>query len=97
MSPRRKFNTVLAGLLPGLLLPVVTMFVFWGFIHEGGIREFLSSSQRLGVLSKMVSLAAIPNLLLFFIFIWTDRYFAARGVIFATLLVAGAMLVMKFI
>jgi hypothetical protein len=49
------------------------------------------------MLSKVVSLAAIPNLLLFFLFIWTKRNFSARGVIFATLLLAFVMLILKFV
>ncbi len=44
----------------------------------------------------MISLSVIPNLLLFFLFIWTNRTLSARGVIFATLLVAMVMLVLKF-
>jgi hypothetical protein len=50
----------------------------------------------MGLLSKLLSLSAIPNLLLFFVFIWTNRPFSARGVIFATLVVALVMLVLKF-
>lgn len=59
--------------------------------------EFLSGFQQLGMLSKVVSLTAIPNLLLFFLYIWTDRNFSARGVIFATLLLAFVMLILKFV
>ena len=51
----------------------------------------------LGMLSKVLSLAAVPNLLLFFVFIWTHKNFSARGVIFATLLVAFVMLILKFV
>jgi hypothetical protein len=47
--------------------------------------------------SKVLSLATVPNLLLFFLFIWTHRNFSARGVIFATLLMAFVMLVLKFV
>ena len=92
----KRFNTVLAGFIPGLALPAVTLLLIWLVRYEGGLADFISSFQRLQVLSKLVSLCAIPNLLLFFLFIWTNRTYSARGVIFATLVVALVMLVLKF-
>ena len=84
------------GLVAGLVLPMVTLVMLWQVRYQGGLGEFLSSFQRIGALSKLVSLSVIPNLLLFFLFIWTNRSFSARGVIFATLIVAMVMLVLKF-
>lgn len=84
------------GLIPGIFLPLTTLIIIWTIKYEGGFFEFLTTFQHLGLLSKIVSLAAIPNLLLFFLFIWTDRTFSSRGVIFATLVLAFLMLVLKF-
>ena len=78
-------------------MPVITLLVFWLVKSDLGLMEFLTGFQQLGMLSKVVSLTAIPNLLLFFLFIWTNRNFSARGVIFATLLLAFVMLILKFI
>ena len=96
MARSRKYDTVLFGMIPGLVLPVITLLVIWIVRFEGGLGEFLSSFQQMHMLSKVVSLSAVPNLLLFFIFIWTNRNYSARGVIFATLVVAAVMLVLKF-
>lgn len=96
MKTRKRFDTLLSGLIPGILLPLVALVVIWAIQSEEGIFDFLRKFQHQKVLSKLVSLAALPNLLLFFLFIWTDRTFAARGVIFATLLLAFVMLVLKF-
>ena len=84
------------GLASGLVLPMLTLLIIWFVRYDMGLGEFLSSFQRIGALSKIVSLSVIPNLLLFFLFIWTNRIFSARGVIFATLVVAMVMLVLKF-
>ena len=84
------------GLIPGIFLPLTTLIIIWVVKYEGGFFEFLTTFQHLGLLSKIVSLAAIPNLLLFFLFVWTDRTFSSRGVIFATLVLAFLMLVLKF-
>lgn len=84
------------GLIPGIILPLTTLIIIWVIKYDGGFLQFLKKFQQFGLLSKVVSLAAIPNLLLFFLFIWTDRTFSSRGVIFATLVLAFLMLVLKF-
>jgi len=94
---RKRFDTVLSGLVPALVLPVLTMLIIWMIKSDEGLVKFLLKFQQLKMLSKLVSLSAIPNLLLFFLFIWTNRNFAARGVIFSTLLLAFLMLLLKFV
>ena len=84
------------GLIAGLILPMMTLSIIWQVRYDVGLGEFLVSLQKIGALSKLISLSVIPNLLLFFLFIWTNKSFSARGVIFATLIVAMIMLVLKF-
>ena len=96
MSEKR-FNTLLTGLIPALILPTLTLVGFWILKSDRGFVDFLRQFQEMNMLSKVVSLTAIPNLLLFFIFIWTNRNFSARGVIFATILLAFLMLILKFV
>lgn len=88
---------MLYGLIPGLILPPLALVLFWLVKSDLGLWTFLQRFQMLGMLTKVLSLASIPNLLLFFVFIWTHRNFSARGVIFATLLIAFVMLVLKFV
>lgn len=94
---KKRFDTLWHGLIPGLVLPVLTLVVSWRLKSDLGFMEFLEYFQQMKVLSKIVSLSAIPNLLLFFIFIWTNRNFSARGVIFSTLLLAFSMVILKFV
>ena len=93
----KKFDTLLTGLIPALVLPVLTLLGFWIVKSDQGFIDFLVRFQEMRMPSKVVSLAAIPNLLLFFLFIWTKRNFSARGVIFATLLLAFIMMILKFV
>ena len=93
----KKFDTLLTGLILGLILPALTLVGFWIVKSDRGFVDFLQQFQQMDMLSKVVSLAAIPNLLLFFLFIWTNRNFSARGVIFATLLLAFVMLILKMV
>lgn len=96
MSEKR-FDSMLHGLIPGLLLPPLALVIFWWVKSDLGFWNFLVRFQFMGMLSKVLSVVTIPNLLLFFVFIWTHRNFSARGVIFATLLIAFVMLVLKFV
>ena len=41
--------------------------------------EYFRQFELLKRLSSLISLSALPNLLLFFIFIWLNMYRAARG------------------
>ena len=93
----KKFNTLLTGLIPALVFPALTLLAFWLIKSDHGFVAFLQQFQQMDMLSKLVSLAAIPNLLLFFLFIWTNRNFSARGVIFSTLLLAFVMLILKIV
>ena len=96
MAANKRLDSMALGLVVGLIVPMMTLSIIWQVRYEGGLGEFLSSLQRVGALSKLIPLSVIPNLLLFFLFIWTNRSFSARGVIFATLIVAMVMLVLKF-
>lgn len=80
-----------------MVLPSLTLLGFWIVKSDSTLAEFLVQFQQLQMLSKVVSLSTIPNLLLFFLFIWTNRNFSARGVIFSTLLLAFLMLILKFV
>ncbi len=93
----KKFNTLLTGLIPALVLPALTLLVLWLIKSDRGFVDFLVYFQEMKMLSKVVSLTAIPNLLLFFLFIWTNRNFSARGVVFATFLLAFVMLILKMV
>ncbi|MEA3460712.1 MAG: hypothetical protein U9R49_02455 [Bacteroidota bacterium] len=93
----KKFDTLWHGLIPGLVLPALALLGFWIVKSDRGLADFLVQFQHMTMLSKVVSLCAIPNLLLFFIYIWTNRNFSARGVIFATLMLALIMVILKFV
>ena len=95
MNKKRKYDTLQLGLILGLILPILAIITLWLFNSEESIFAYLKGFYRVNSLAGLVSLSAIPNLLLFFIFIWTNRIRSARGVIFATLIVAAIMLLLK--
>lgn len=96
MKQDKRCNSLVCGLVPGIMVPVLALVAIWLLRHQGGFFAFLKAFQQHGVLARLLSLAAIPNLGIFFLFIWTNRTFSARGVIFATLAIALVMVVLKF-
>lgn len=95
MRSKNKFDNLLTGLILGIALPVMVIVAIWLFNSEGSFFNYLKGFYRVNSLAGLISLSAIPNLLLFFTFIWTKKDRSARGVIFATFIVAFIMLLFK--
>lgn len=97
MKKYERFDRLAVGLVAGLLLPLLAFFVSWLILSEGSLAQYIERFQKLNRISSLISLSAIPNLLLFFLFLWKNLYRSARGVIFATLILAFVMLIFKFL
>jgi hypothetical protein len=85
------------GLGFGIIIPILTLI----FINAEANRhldliEFLSRLNQNNKLSGLFSLCAIPNLGLFFLFMWKNNYRSAKGVIFATILMVILVFTLKF-
>jgi hypothetical protein len=92
----KRFDHILVGTLLGLIGPVVVLFLFYLVrYHQLTFGRFLAMVGMEGTFSPRISLCAIVNLLIFYIFIWTNRYFSARGVILATFVYAGLIVYIK--
>lgn len=97
ISKKKSYNTQTVGLLVGLLLPVVVMLVFYEVRNMHSLKLFLEQVMKAGVLTHLISLCVVPNLLVFFIFMWTNRLLAAKGIIGATFIYTFIVLIMKFL
>jgi hypothetical protein len=98
MRPVGKYNQIQVGLAFGLLAPPIGFLAIYlaGFRGTGPI-EFIDLLVSTKKLSSIISLSVIPNLLLFFIFIWLNYLYSARGVLASTLFYAGIVVVTKFL
>lgn len=96
MKIKQKYDHTQLGLVLGILLPILSFIVLWAFKNENGLINYIQSFYRIGKLSNLVSLSVIPNLLLFFLFIWTERNRSARGVLLATFVFAFIIALLKF-
>ncbi len=80
-------DKIITGLIPGLILPAAFLvIIILVRMKDIGFFDYLSSLYKLNVLSKIISICLIPNLLLFFVFIWANRLRSARGVILSMFL-----------
>ena len=93
-----RYDDVRLGLAAGLIVPLITILVFYlvRFNHLSLV-EFFSTMISRNILSSLLSLCVIPNLLVFFIFIWTNMLYLARGVLMATFVFAAVILIVKYI
>ena len=84
--------------MAGLILPVMTLIViyFVRFNHLPMV-NFINSMVSTHKLSSLINLSVIPNLLLFFAFIWTNMLYLARGVLLATVLFAVIVVLVKYL
>ncbi len=97
MNKLSRYNDVRLGLAIGLIVPVITILIFYQVrFNQLDVGEFLSIMISKEILSSILSLCVIPNLLVFFIFIWTNMLYLARGVLMATFVFAVVVVVVKY-
>jgi len=97
-NKRQKYDAIPIGLVPGLIMPVISFYIFY-LIKNSSSMTFLEFVQYLngsGVVPQSITLGVLPNLLVFFIFIWTNKYQSARGVLLATMIYTAAILIYKY-
>lgn len=92
------FDTFFWGFSLGLLLPIITIVVFYySNIHRLSLQEFFITIFKIKLLSQVISLGAFPNLMIFFLFLWKDCMIAAKGVLAATVLMGILTVLTKFV
>jgi hypothetical protein len=91
-----KYDSILLGTIIGLLAPVIVFLTYYLIVFKGmnfsAFYRYLSSGE---IFLPVISLCNVPNLLIFFIFIWTKRDKSARGVLQATFIYAIYICIMK--
>ncbi len=91
-----QYNTQQIGLIAGLVVPLFVIIGFYNYRNVDSVSAFIDNIVYAGIFSELVSLCVVPNLLLFFIFMWTNRLKSARGVISATFIYAFVVIGLKF-
>lgn len=95
---KNKLDRLQLGLVAGFLFPLMTLVILHQIKYgELSVKEFVDFLKQLAVLTKVLSLSVVPNLLIFFIFIWTNKLRSARGVLMATIIFTFLIIGIKVI
>lgn len=93
----KKYDRIGLGTVIGLLSIVVVIVVFYiakfTFVSFHEYLSTITSYEKM--LSAMVSLAGIPNLLFFFLFLNKEKYNTAKGIILATFILVLIVVLIK--
>lgn len=84
MIKKELFIGFLVGLIANTIGFIIAIFIF------GNVESISTTFQQAldrGVFNKLVSMGALLNLVVFFLFLKLKRDYRARGVIFATIAV----------
>ncbi len=93
---KKKFDNIWLGTLIGIIAPLLTIYLILEFyVPYQYIKTFFQEMWVHLIAPKVISLGAIPNLATFFLFIYTDRYQSARGVLGATIVIAMIVFILK--
>ena len=93
-----RYDNIRLGALLGIITPLIGLVIIYLLAFRGmSFTEYLELLAYRKKLSAVISLSVIPNLPLFFIFIWLNYLYSARGVLASTLLFAGIVVITKFL
>jgi hypothetical protein len=98
MDKIKKLDKFWIGFTAGLIIPVLSLSIVYihTFYPSYNIKEFFDFLYTMHITSKLFSLCVLPNLLLFFLFIWGELYKGARGALGATIVTAIAVVIIQF-
>ncbi len=95
---KKRLNSHIFGLTAGLLVPLLTLVIFYFLSSpEMSFVDFVKFIVSKKKLSSLISLSVVPDLGVFFIFIWLDYLYSARGVLGAVFLFALIVVLTKFL
>ena len=93
-----KFNKPIISFIGGLLLPVLTFVGIYLALYNGkNFLDFVEITWLQRNMSRVLSLSMLPNLGLFFAFIWTNKLKSAQGVLGTTIVLAFIIIILRFI
>ena len=92
----KKFDKILVGIVTGIVLPLIVMGIFYLSSYSYiTVPQFLRKMVFASIILKLLSLCAVINLGAFFLFYRVQHDKAARGVIFATMVLAFVVVIDK--
>ena len=88
---------ILIGVLVSIFATFAGAFLYIEYFSKFNFVETLQLIKDGNLYGKILSIAAIPNLFVFFIFIKKKQDYRARGVLLTSIVIAITTFVLKFI
>jgi len=88
---------ILIGFLIGIVATVFGFYVYVEFVSTYSFEETIKILNEGNLYGKVLGLAALPNLFVFFIFLKKKQDLRARGVLIASFFIAFLVLISKFL
>lgn len=88
-------NSVITGIICGIIIPSIVFFLLHSFTFNRVTPEYIFSSP--GIVAKLLSLSLLGNLAAFFLFLKYDFELSARGVLFATFIYGAGIALLKIL
>lgn len=97
-KPTSRYNRQLVGYLSGFIFPILVLIGQWLYIHPDiALTTFIKVAYLRGSLPSVLTLCLVPNMLVFFIFIWLNWHKAAQGTLGSTIALSFLIIVVKFL
>ena len=87
---------ILIGFFIAIIATLIGFYIYVEFVSQYSFNETLKILNEQKLYGKIIGLAAIPNLFVFFVFLKKKQDYRARGVILASLLLAFVVLIIQF-
>jgi Na+-driven multidrug efflux pump len=87
---------IFIGVLISLFAIAGSIFLYIEYFSSYNFNETLKLIGKGDLYGKVLSLAAVPNLFIFFVFIRKKQDNRAKGVLLTTILIALTTLILKF-
>jgi len=85
------------GFVISILATACGVLLYLQYFSKYGFEETILMIQKGNLYAQVLSLAALPNLFVFFVFIKKKQDYRARGVLMASILTALVTFVLKFL
>lgn len=88
---------ILIGVLISLFATAAGCFLYVEYFSKFGFNETIQMIEDGDLYGKILSIASIPNLFVFFIFMKKKQDHKAKGVLLSTIVIALTTLILKFV
>lgn len=98
MKEKKNYDNLLLGAATGFIVPPLAVYLFYAVQNFNMTFEgFLRYIFEYHVAAKVLSVALVANLVIFYIFLHSKRYKSVRGVIAITFVYAIAAIIYMFL